>query len=510
MDLGRVRAWIESIAAAIAEVKRLGGVSRLALFGVRLGATLAAQAASECGGVESLVMWAPCVTGRAFARELRASRSKLLAAEDATIGSGLEALGYVYTAQTLQDIQTLDCQKLNKAPAKRVMIVGRDDMPAEEPLTAAFSKLGIDTIYSVLPGYAKMMVESHEGVVTHTTLDSMVDWLGSAPHVSNAQVGRADMPLTEAVTQVDSVFDGVREVPLIFGAENNLFGILSEPEQLLSSDVRGETAVLMLNVGTNHRIGPNRMYVKMARSWTACGYRTLRFDLAGIGDSRSAAGYSSNRLYSKGSTVDVQSAIDCLVTRGCKKFILMGLCSGAYVAFQTALVDTRVTGLVLMNPRRLEWLEGETLQTAMQMSYKSTHFYKTALFDPKIYVRLVRGDVDVKGIVGRMAVLVKARLKRSMNRILHHTNSGDDVLANAQQLSAQGVDTLMVIGAEDDGRDYIEFHLGRRGSHMHDRANFRMTFIEGSDHTFSNEASQQLVIATVQKHLDQLALAVHV
>jgi hypothetical protein len=164
----------------------------------------------------------------------------------------------------------------------------------------------------------------------------------------------------------------------------------------------------------------------------------------------------------------------------------------------------RVTGQILMNPRRLEWREGETLQNAMQKGYKSAHFYKTALLDPKVYARLVQGDVDVKGIVGRMTVLVKVRLNRAVNRFLHNTLSEDDVLAHVRQLSAQGIDTLMVIGAEDDGRDYIEFHLGHRGSRMRDQSNFKMTFIKGSDHTFSNADSQQLVISTVQEHLDQL------
>jgi pimeloyl-ACP methyl ester carboxylesterase len=285
-----------------------------------------------------------------------------------------------------------------------------------------------------------------------------------------------------------------------------LFGILAQPAQTSVEKAQTQTAILMLNVGTNHRVGPNRLYVKMARSWAARGYGVLRFDLAGIGDSRTAAGYSSDRLYSKGSTMDVQSAIDCLARHGYKRFVVMGLCSGAYVAFQTAMADARVSGQILMNPRRLEWKEGETLQSAMQISYKSTYYYKRALLDLSVYRRLLRNEIDVRGIAGRIGVLIHARIQRAVSRLLRNAPNEDDVLANIRQLSAKGTDTLMIIGAEDDGLDYIEFQLGSKGSRMRGDPHFKMAFVEGSDHTFSNSDSQNLVINIVQQHLDRVVL----
>ena len=182
----------------------------------------------------------------------------------------------------------------------------------------------------------------------------------------------------------------------------------------------------------------------------------------------------------------------------------MGLCSGAYVAFQTALADPRVTGQILMNPRRLEWKEGETLQSAMQISYKSTHYYKRALLDLSVYQRLLRNEIDVRGIAGRISVLIQARIKRAITRLVRIALDEEDVLANVRQLSAKGTDTLMIIGAEDDGLDYIEFQLGAKGSRMRGDPRFKMAFVEGSDHTFSNSDSQKLVINIVQEHLDRV------
>lgn len=401
-DPDRVRAWKDSISAAVDEVQSLGGVTRVSLTGVRIGATLAAAVAAERGGVESLVLWAPCISGRHFARELKMSSQVGVAArEDAVPSNGdIEALGYLYTGATLRDLSSLDLQKLSPWPSKSVLFVARDDLPGEGPLPPALRQAGIAVTYRELPGYAKMMVEPHEGDVAHETLDEIVTWLSDAhPETGDGTLQRG----SALPAQREALFDGIREVPLIFGAEQNLFGVLAGPaEAPPPSDPRSRVAVLMLNVGTNHRVGPNRMYVKMARAWAARGYQSLRFDLAGIGDSRVAAGYSKTRLYSKGSTADVQTAMDALGALGCDRFVLIGLCSGAYVAFQTARTDPRVAGQVLLNPRRLSWREGDTLDSVMTESYKSTRFYRRALFEPNTYTRLLRGEIDVRGISRRV------------------------------------------------------------------------------------------------------------
>ena len=506
-DPDRVAAWRACIAAALEEIGRLSGCTRLALFGVRIGATLAAAVAAERGGVDSVVWWAPCPTGRAFVRELRAAGTMRAHAPrpGASADDDLETLGTLYTAQTLADLQSLDARSADGAarPAPRALFIGRDDLPGAGPMPAAYREAGIDTTVVEWPGYVAMMAEPHEVDVPRETLDGIVAWLRAGEPAGHAL--RAPPSLADAPPQREAVFGGVREIPLLFGREHGLFGILAEPEDLTAAGARAETAILMLNVGTNHRVGPNRLYVKMARAWAARGYRSLRFDLAGIGDSRTAAGYATTRLYSKGSTVDVGAAIERLSGLGVQRFILVGLCSGAYVAFQTALADPRVTGLVLINPRRLDWQEGETLQSAMQRSYKSSHYYRQAMFEPATYRRLLKGEIDVRGIAGRLATLTRVRAERAARRLLGRAPAEENVLANMRLLSERGTDILLIVAEADDGLDYLEYHLGPRGRHMQGQPNFRMLMVAGADHTLSQTDSQQHVIEAVREHLDHTA-----
>ncbi|HJV68123.1 alpha/beta hydrolase [Ideonella sp.] len=506
-DPDRVAAWQACIVAALDEVARLAGSSRLALFGVRIGATLAAQVAARRGGVDSVVWWAPCPTGRAFVRELRAAGTLRAHAPspEGPSGDDLETLGTLYTAQTLQDLQALDARPGAARPARRALFIGRDDLPGAGPLPAAYREAGIETTVVEWPGYAAMMAEPHEADVPRETIDGIVGWLRAGEPAERGFVPGASSRI-EPPMQRDAVFGGVRERPLLFGHDHgdrhSLFGILAEPADLAQAGGRSETAILMLNVGTNHRVGPNRLYVKMARAWAERGYRSLRFDLAGIGDSRTAAGYAQNRLYSKGSTVDVGAAIERLSGLGVRRFILVGLCSGAYVAFQTALADPRVTGLVLINPRRLDWGEGETLQSAMQRSYKSSHYYRRALLQPATYRRLFAGDIDVRGIAGRLATLTRVRAERATRRLLGRAPAEENVLANMRLLSERGTDILLIVAETDDGLDYLEYHIGPRGRHMRGQPNFRMLMVAGADHTLSQTDSQQHVIEAVREHLD--------
>ena len=505
-DPDRVRVWMDSIVSAVEEVRRLAGVGRVALFGMRLGATLAARVAAKLGGVESLVMWAPCASGRAFARELRAASVHGSAATDDTALATFESLGYRYTAQTMQDLESLDCQSFERPPAKNVLILGRDDMPGEGPLPRKYRELGMPTTYEVVPGYAQMMVEPQETLLSAQTLDLMMQWLAAAhpPGAAHMATPAAPTPCVDGWE-----FNGAREIPVRFGPEQSLFGILAEPVQLPTHDPRSETAVLMLNVGGNYRIGPNRIYVRMARSLAALGYRAFRFDLAGLGDSRGDAGFSRSTLYSRDATAEVRAAIDALAARGCQKFHVMGICSGSFVAFQSALADARVTGQILLNTRMLEWggEEGGLWQTAMQRQYKSTHLYRRALLRPEVYRRLLRGEVDVMGIARRCRVVLAAHLKRALDQLLHRAAHEDGVRAKVMRLGMRGTDTLMIMAAEDDGRDYVEFHFGSRGSRMQGNPYFRMVVVEESDHTFSGTASQQRVIATIQEHLEKLLLS---
>ncbi len=533
-DPDRVRAWLDSVAEAARELKARSQQAEISLFGVRLGATLAAAAAAELDDVASLVLWAPCATGRAYVREMRASQL----IKQGTGGSAdkastevegdVEASGFLLTRATVEELSRLELATLRAPLAGRVLILARGNSPTDERLAGQLQARGNATVYRNIPGFAEMMVDQvHRSIVPTAVIDDVVGWIVAgeaerrpatppgvhgrqvdgiiqlrAPAVNPASAHPVQRETNDSVAHLSSAGAPgarVREQPVVFGGEQRLFGILTEPLDVPPSRTR-RPAILMLNVGTNHRVGPNRLYVKMARTWAARGYAVLRFDLAGIGDSRVAEGYAASRLYSKASISDVQAAMTFLEgARKIDRFVLLGLCSGAYVAFHTALADARVAGEVLINTATFSWKPGDPVDATAQRVYKSTHFYRRALFDVTTWKRAWRREIDVRGIADR---LWRVALTRAKAKLASLGRSPDDDLATSfRTLAQRGTDSLLIYGEDDQGLDYLEVHLGSRARRLRALDNFRVDVIDGPDHTFTQLWAQTRLTEFITDHL---------
>ena len=402
-------------------------------------------------------------------------------------------------ARTLEALGRLDATRPAPAPARRALVVGRDDLPAEGPVPKALRAAGAEVDFRVLPGFAAMVEEPRAGVLDPATLRTLADWLLASP-AARARTGAA-LQVTETMLARQTA--DVRETPLRCGSGDALFGVLCEPAAAPVPDRRGQAGIVLLNVGGNHRVGPHRVYVKTARTLAAAGHAVLRLDVSGIGDSPPSPGQPWANLYQRDSVKDVRAAIDALAARGYREILLMGICSGSYLSFQTALVDERVDGVVLMNARLLEWTPGQagdTWQTSMQQYAKSTDYYRRALLRPEVWRRFLRGQVNLRLVARRFAALAAARIRRAFT---FGPEREESVRAGMQRLCARGTDVLMLVSDADDGRDYVEFHFGPDGRRMRGHPNFRMAYVPDADHTFSRPGNQEHVLPQLLQYLAQ-------
>ena len=110
---------------------------------------------------------------------------------------------------------------------------------------------------------------------------------------------------------------------------------------------RRVAAALLLNVGVTYRIGPRRLNVKLARQLARHGISSLRLDLGGIGDSAAAAGAAD---YKEQAREDLAAAMDAVTAAtGIRKFMVLGICSGAVNGLRAAESDPRVVGLMMFD-----------------------------------------------------------------------------------------------------------------------------------------------------------------
>lgn len=131
-----------------------------------------------------------------------------------------------------------------------------------------------------------------------------------------------------------------------FGDGAAMVAVTTEPSDRALLDP-ARPAVLILNAGIIHRIGPSRNSVDLARHLAREGFFVMRFDLSGIGDSESR---KDNLTMEEHAVLDVRQAMAHLrETRGFERFVLVGLCSGADNALRVARHDAAVVGAVLLD-----------------------------------------------------------------------------------------------------------------------------------------------------------------
>ena len=510
-DSGRVRAWIDSVGDAATELRALSGVDEICLVGVRMGATLALTAAAERGDIERLVLWNPCPTGKAYVREMKAFRlfaeqtGELAARPRAEGDASEESGGFLLTEETIKSLKELDGRKLTKRAAAKVLVIGRDDVPDDDKLARALESLGAVTTYRQLAGYAEMMVAPHKSVFPEGLYAAMLEWLDEPPVAARAEKSTA--PTLESRAQARGlVAPGVREEAIRFGPKGGFFGVLTEPvDEDLS---RGKPVIIFSNTAGNYRIGPNRMYVEMGRKLATLGFRSVRMDVSGIGDSVIWEDEALNHPYADQLTDDVRALIQHLKAEGrAERFGVAGLCSGAFVAYHTALADPAIASITLINPQIFKWEEGMSLDVNPLTRRDASEYYKRRFFSKDAWLKMLRGGVNprhaLEAVQGRIVDSARATIARAKAKLPRDASRGSEVARAFDAMGARGLDVLIVFSSNDPGIDNLNETVGASMGALTKRSTFTIETIEGPDHSFTPLWSQEDLQRVLVAHVSQ-------
>jgi pimeloyl-ACP methyl ester carboxylesterase len=110
--------------------------------------------------------------------------------------------------------------------------------------------------------------------------------------------------------------------------------------------------VVLLSPGVKMRVGPGRLYVPLTELLNSQGFRVLRFDFFGLGDSEGDLAETVladvyNNIEVGRYVDDTLAALNWLsAEHGARRFVLGGLCGGAITAILAAERDVRVDSLL--------------------------------------------------------------------------------------------------------------------------------------------------------------------
>jgi hypothetical protein len=402
----------------------------------------------------------------------------------------VNAAGFVLGRAFLDELARCDLLEARPLGHPECLVVEREELAPEDNLVAYLQGLGLTTDRCRPGGFlAGVINEPHLTEIPATAVQEIRDWIARR-HIASASPSppiATTAAMAKSVLLPEATSAGrvrIRERFVDREETGGVFGIVSEPAD--PADWNGQCVVL-LNAGSVHHIGPHRMHVEFARRMAGERSRVCRADFSGLGDSRLPPGARDNDPYPSTAVQDVGRIVGALTAMGdCSRIALVGLCSGAWASFHSALSVDGITDIVLINPDFYgeRSVVGKPASFVRQQDY--SHYKRSARSWAK-WKKLLSGRANMTKIVRVLwnrAVLKFASFSTTVTG--RHHQLDDDLT----RLAVLGIRVAFIFSPGDGGLDFLNMN-GRGGTERLARLGlFREVTISDADHPFSLPGSQ--------------------
>jgi len=469
---------IESVVTLCEQLQRDEKIENIILLGFGLGASIAFQAAKQ-RDIHTLVLWEPCIKGRRLLRELRLL-SGVVGGRECEVN---DVVGLTLTGQLIGELEALDLENEEPTKAANTIYLYRNDRGPSQKLLASLGASNTNAI--------QMAYEGYEGIVDFPT-ETLVPY-----HVINRIVATVSRRVPETATvslecmnktSRDNIIDTtVREELLLFGANKLLFGVLAQPVDTVD---KNQPVILFLNCGSEHNVGPHRMYTRFSRKLAEKGGVSFRFDIEGIGDSFANGKNQDNMAYSPVAMKDIGEAIIVLKEYGFSRFILSGICAGAYHSFKAVaeLDEGLVEDAILVNPLVFDWsFVGENGGEYLH-SISEVYRYKSTFFKLNHWKKLLSCKSNIASVLGVFTQYAKLRAYNLMSRVVKG-NEGP-VIRRLNKIAEKKCRLMLVLSEGEPGYQILAVSAGKEINKLRDSGLLNIIHIDGGDHGLSKRFMQ--------------------
>jgi pimeloyl-ACP methyl ester carboxylesterase len=263
-------------------------------------------------------------------------------------------------------------------------------------------------------------------------------------------------------------------------------------------------AVILLNAGGVYRVGPNRLYVALARRLAARGDLVLRVDLSGIGDSLTRPRAEENVVYSDHAVADVGACVEWARRQGATEVAVAGLCSGAYHALKAAVAGQDIDTVVPINPLTYFWKPGMPLDLAAFKVTSDAQRWGKSVRSASSWRKLLRGDVDVRRVAQVVAERARSIAEHRAREVARRLRVPlrDDLGSELYALGRAGVAIHFVFAAGDPGHSMLFEQGGSAVTRLERAGQLAIEIIDGPDHTFTPRWSHPLLLDAIARAVE--------
>jgi alpha-beta hydrolase superfamily lysophospholipase len=503
----RVKCFLNNIDSVICSLKELTGVSEICLTGLRLGAALAASYC-ENNAIDKLVLCSPCIKGRSYVREMRAL-SKLASHTEKNNEGFIDSGGFILTEDTANELEEINLLKQNYKINKKALIIERDDFKVGEKLPAAMLASGVkDVEVYAMSGYADMMAEPHATIVPEDTLTKIVDWLDEDSQKNDLRTIECENDSLNKITHISKP-ELVEEI--CYQENTKLLSILSHHRDLDLKESK-IPLIILANSGSVHRVGPNRVYVELARGLALAGYPVLRFDLRNLGDSVIGKPENENHPFPYHATEDIANIIEYMKKHyGFKDFIVSGLCSGAHNAFHAGLelpASYNIREIIIINPltfyRKPGFSDSDNEIPNYQVEVDAEH-YKESVYNSEKWKKLLSGKVDLIYLSGFVLQKIARSVGSKLRVVCGLLGCGDSsrLSLDLNKYAKRNLKISFFIASKDPGKKILMHRSSKTVLSMIKSKKLEIHDVPEADHTFSAFSCREEFVRLFIEHIKQ-------
>ena len=460
--------WLRTIEQAVAYL-RTAGIENIALAGLTSGALLAASALPRLTDLGGIVLWDPVLAGSKFLRRQKSIHRMTVGADDDAVTEVIPLLSLTLhpEAATWLEGARVTGEALAEAGIPSLLVARRadEDKPELQRLISALPTL--DT--RVVDGQEPFLdVASSIAEIPASTIATIVDWVDTRVPADATPVH----PVVRLEAHVATSPNGVPIVERIgrFGA-HRILTIETVLDDGSGCDGRG--VVLMQPAAAEHRTGPGRFQVTLARELASQGYRAVRYDRRISGETTPVVATEPNMVLAREWVEDADALARFYGTDA--PLGLVGICSGAWLAGKTApVVDARLTVMLDIN------------------------YYRTPPLRPGQYAGRARNDQHGEPKLGPVRHAIREVIPRWLWRAVSFTQVFNDPTIMLTPVSRIPGGTLALLLAPED----VEVLRKNRGAEAVARlrakgGDIRVVEYETGDHAMFGETLRAVAQADI-------------